>query len=108
MRRLDVLGRLLQSDLRSWSYLIAGHTVVPELIQQDFTAENIVQHLEPLLPDGPPRQSMMEELARIHAQLNPGSTAPAGAGAINRVARIALEMVQDPGGRPPANPTAAA
>ncbi len=39
--------------------LIAGKRVVPELIQNDFTAANIVQHLEPLLPDGPPRESMM-------------------------------------------------
>ena len=39
--------------------LIAGKRVVPELIQDDFTASNIVQHLEPLLPDGPARESMM-------------------------------------------------
>ena len=36
--------------------LIAGKRVVPELIQNDFTAANIVQHLEPLLPDGPSRR----------------------------------------------------
>jgi hypothetical protein len=44
--------------------LIAGKRVVPELIQHDFTAANIVQQLERLLPDGPPRESMMEELKR--------------------------------------------
>ncbi|MGB7265070.1 MAG: lipid-A-disaccharide synthase, partial [Terracidiphilus sp.] len=38
--------------------LIAGKRVVPELIQKDFTASNIVQQLERLLPDGPVRQSM--------------------------------------------------
>ncbi|MGC2327652.1 MAG: lipid-A-disaccharide synthase, partial [Candidatus Sulfotelmatobacter sp.] len=38
--------------------LIACRRVVPELIQHDFTASNIVQHLGPLLPDGAPRQSM--------------------------------------------------
>ena len=34
--------------------LIAGKRVVPELIQDDFTASNIVEQLRPLLPDGPP------------------------------------------------------
>ena len=43
--------------------LIAGKRVVPELIQNDFTAANIVRQIEPLLPDGPLAQSMMKELA---------------------------------------------
>ena len=45
--------------------LIAGKRVVPELIQNDFTAANIVQQLRPLLPDGPARESMMKELRAI-------------------------------------------
>ena len=75
--------------------LIAGIRVVPELIQNDFTAANIVQQIEPLLPDGPPRESMMEELKRIRVLLN---TRPAGqdterGGAIERVAAITLEQL---------------
>ena len=77
--------------------LIAGKRVVPELIQNDFTASNIVQHLEPLLPDGPPRQSMMQELVRIRTLLG---TAPGGQGqangAIDRVAAITLEVLGVP------------
>jgi lipid-A-disaccharide synthase len=77
--------------------LIAQKRVVPELIQNDFTASNIIQHLEPLLPDGPPRQSMMQELLRIRALL---SSAPAGqespTGAIERVAAITLEVLGIP------------
>ncbi|HEX4284889.1 MAG TPA: lipid-A-disaccharide synthase [Terracidiphilus sp.] len=70
--------------------LIAGKRVVPELIQHDFTASNIVRELQPLLPDGPPRQSMMQELQRVRALLIP----PRGAlGAIDRVADIALGML---------------
>ncbi len=74
--------------------LIAGHRMVPELIQNDFTAANIVQHLAPLLPDGPPRQSMMEELRRMRAQLatHPVATGEAS-GAIDRVAAITLETL---------------
>ena len=74
--------------------LIAGRRIVPELIQGDFSAENIVQHLEPLLPDGPPRQSMMEDLRRMRAQLEPHAAAPGqGPGAIGRVAAITLETL---------------
>jgi len=74
--------------------LIAGKRVVPELIQNDFTAANIVQQLEPLLPDGPPRQSMMQELQRIRALLStrPGRRGEAH-GAIDRVADVALEVL---------------
>ena len=69
--------------------LIAGKRVVPELIQHDFTAANIVQQIERLLPDGAPRQSMMEELARIRGLLSKQSAG----GAIDRVAAVTLDML---------------
>lgn len=73
--------------------LIAGKRVVPELIQNDFKAANIVKQLEPLLPDGPARESMMQELTAIRDAL---STHPAGdpfkgVGAMERAAAIALQ-----------------
>ncbi len=49
--------------------LIAGDVVVPELVQHDFTADNIVHHLRKLLPDGPEREGMLLGLARVRAQL---------------------------------------
>src|SRR5690348_14488028 len=49
--------------------LIAGKRLVPELIQHDFTAAKIVQQLEPLLPDGLERQSMIEGLGSIRDAL---------------------------------------
>jgi lipid-A-disaccharide synthase len=70
--------------------LIAGKRVVPELIQSDFKAENIVQEIERLLPDGPPRQSMMQELVRIRVLLGKRSQE----GAIDRVAAITLEAIR--------------
>jgi lipid-A-disaccharide synthase len=74
--------------------LIAGKRVVPELIQKEFTASNIVRHLEPLLPDGPRRQSMMKELAAIRAVLlTRKDDASAGGTAIARVARITLDLL---------------
>jgi lipid-A-disaccharide synthase len=69
--------------------LIAGKRVVPELIQSEFKTENIVEEIERLLPDGPPRQSMMQELMRIRVLL----AKPSQVGAIDRVAEITLEMV---------------
>lgn len=77
--------------------LIAGKRVVPELIQSDFTAANIVRELEPLLADGPRRQSMMEELARVRGLLGKNSRAGDGVGAIERTARITLEMMRRDG-----------
>ncbi len=76
--------------------LIAGKRIVPELIQHDFTAANIVQQIEQLLPDGPPRQSMMEELARIRGLLNsrPASCDGQSSGAIDRAAAITLEELR--------------
>ncbi|MGA3136188.1 MAG: lipid-A-disaccharide synthase [Terracidiphilus sp.] len=69
--------------------LIAGKRIVPELIQSDFTAANIVQQIERLLPEGVPRQSMMEELARIPGLLSKHSAG----GAIDRVAAVTLDML---------------
>jgi lipid-A-disaccharide synthase len=72
--------------------LIAGKRVVPELIQHDFTAANIVQHLERLLPDGAPRKSMIKELLAIRGLLE--TRQPATGGAIERVAAMTLEQIQ--------------
>ncbi len=75
--------------------LIAQKRVVPELIQSDFTAANIVQQLEPLLPDGPPRESMMKELKAIGGLLRSrlAGAAQGDTGAIDRVAEVALELI---------------
>jgi len=70
--------------------LIAGKRVVPELIQHDFTAANIAEQLESLLPDGPARESMMRELAEVREKLGLrrcGEDDTTG-GAIERVAAI--------------------
>jgi lipid-A-disaccharide synthase len=76
--------------------LIAGKRVVPELIQKDFTAANIVQHLEPLLPDGQARESMKKELGLIREALAGGRRAGAenGMGAVERVAAVILEELE--------------
>ncbi len=49
--------------------LIAGEQIVPELVQQDFTAENVVARLNEILPDGPVRSKMIAGLAGVKARL---------------------------------------
>jgi lipid-A-disaccharide synthase len=72
--------------------LIAGKRVVAELIQNDFTATNIVQQIEPLLPDGPARESMIMELRAVRTLLATGK--PDAGGAIERVASITLDEIR--------------
>ena len=76
--------------------LIAGRRLVPELIQDDFTAENIVQHLKPLLEDGPARSIMQTGLREVREALLPRSTSRSSdAQAIGTVAEIALSYTQN-------------
>ena len=74
--------------------LIAGRRVVPELIQNDFTASNCVQYLSRLLPEGAYRQSMMEELAAVGSALRSHPASGQGGNAIERVAEIVLEQLR--------------
>ena len=64
--------------------LIAGEKVVPELVQDDFTAENVVAELRKIVPDGPDRFSLLEGLASVKARLRGNRVVPAAetAGAI--------------------------
>jgi lipid-A-disaccharide synthase len=45
--------------------LIAGKEIVPELIQDDFTAENVVARLKHIIPDGPARDQMAAGLDNV-------------------------------------------
>jgi len=82
--------------------LIAGKRVVPELIQNDFTAAKIVQQLARLLPDGAPRESMMKELKAVGGSLRSrqGGIASECGGAVERVAAVTLELLGTPASAP--------
>jgi lipid-A-disaccharide synthase len=90
-----IARRLVTVPHVAMANLIAGKRVVPELIQSDFTAANIVQQIEPLLPDGAARESMMEELKRIRGLLNarPAGQDGESGGAMERVAAITLAQL---------------
>jgi lipid-A-disaccharide synthase len=51
--------------------LIAGRGIVPELVQHEFTAQNVVTRLQEILPDGSQRTAMLEGLAEVKARLRP-------------------------------------
>ncbi len=53
--------------------LIADEEVVPELVQHQFTAENIVTEMNKIIPDGEPRTRMIERLAAVKARLKQGT-----------------------------------
>ncbi len=70
--------------------LIAGEQVVPELVQGDFTPEKVTAEMSKIIPDGPPREEMLEGLRRVKAKLRgegSGSTSPA-----DRAAPAVLEL----------------
>ena len=51
--------------------LIAGKEIVPELVQHDFTAENVVGRLNEITADGPARDSMIAGLSDVKIRLSP-------------------------------------
>ncbi|WP_109486413.1 lipid-A-disaccharide synthase [Occallatibacter savannae] len=94
----EIARRIVKVPFVAMPNLIAGKMVVPELIQNAFTAGNIVRQIEPLLPEGAVRESMKMELARIRDLL---TIAPVGFGvetetAISRVAAITLKQLGSP------------
>jgi lipid-A-disaccharide synthase len=89
-----IARRLVKVPHVAMANLIAGKRVVPELIQHDFTAANIVQHLSPLLPDGPARESMRMELGLIREALHAHAANQPGQSAIERVAAIVVKEVE--------------
>ncbi len=67
--------------------LIAGEQVVPELVQDDFTAENVAARMNEIIPDGAARERMLRGLAGVRARLrghalNNSPAAERAAGAI--------------------------
>ncbi len=69
--------------------LLAGRRVVPELINDAFTAERVAAELRELLADGPVRERQVAGLRAVRATLW-----PAGARGTERVAEVVVEMMR--------------
>jgi len=66
--------RLVKVNRFAMVNLLAGGEVVPELVQDKFTAHNVVTELEKILPDGPVRSQMLAGLRRVRDALGAGMT----------------------------------
>jgi lipid-A-disaccharide synthase len=76
--------------------LIAGREIVPELVQQDFTAANVAARVRELLADGPPRERMLEGLAQVKTRLHAaeGDVEGAAKSPAGRAAEIILGLLR--------------
>jgi lipid-A-disaccharide synthase len=71
-----MLGRrLVRLDTFAMANLIAGKKIVTELIQKDFTAENVVRELKAIIPDGTVRQQMQAALKMVQEKLHDSKNA---------------------------------
>jgi lipid-A-disaccharide synthase len=80
--------RLVKLEHFAMPNLIAGRRVIPELIQDDFSAENVVAELKKIIPDGPERDTMIAGLAEVRARLK-----PSGVPAAHRAAKELLRVL---------------
>ena len=62
--------RLVKLDTFAMPNLIAGKKIVTELIQKDFTAQNVARELNAIIPDGPARQQMEAALKVVQQRLH--------------------------------------
>ncbi len=66
-----LLGRrLVKLDTFAMPNLIAGKKIVTELIQKDFTAQNVARELNAIIPEGPARQQMEAALKVVQQRLH--------------------------------------
>jgi lipid-A-disaccharide synthase len=72
--------------------LIAGHRIVPELLQENFNPEALAASLAPLLEDTPIRTRQIADLAEVRRQLIPDATADP----ITHAAQIVLQLLERP------------
>jgi lipid-A-disaccharide synthase len=66
-----LLGRrMVKLDTFAMPNLIAGKKIVTELIQKDFTAQNVFRELNAIIPDGPARRQMEAALKMVQERLH--------------------------------------
>jgi lipid-A-disaccharide synthase len=81
-----ILRRMLRTPFISMANLVAGHRVVPELIQDDFTPAAVAAEVRYLLESSDGRDEMKAGLGEVRAKLGPG-------GAIERAADVFARML---------------
>lgn len=88
-----IVARLIRLQARLPSVILAnlvvGENVVPELLQEDCTAEKLAVALEPLIADTPERQRQIEALSRLDGIMGVGVATPSA-----KAAAIVLEVAR--------------
>jgi lipid-A-disaccharide synthase len=82
----QVAKLLIRVDHIGMANLLAGEGLFPELIQQDFTPENLAQVVLGLVRDPQRLERLRQGLARVVGRLGPP-------GASQRAAQVALELI---------------
>jgi lipid-A-disaccharide synthase len=85
--------------------LIADGAIVPELVQDDFTPQNVVAHIQDILLDRRTRDRILKGLAEVKARLRPPeSTLGVVRHPADRAAEIILNLMEER--MPPSTPVA--
>jgi len=83
-----IARRVIQTSSIILPNLILGENVIPEFLQQDFTAENLAPALQDILADTPARQRQVEAFAKLEQIMSTGSRKPSVLAAEGVVATI--------------------
>jgi len=79
----SIIGRRIVKRIASviLANLMLGENVVPELLQEECTAEKLAAALTPLLADSPDRRRQLAAFSRLDAIMQIGSRSPAATAA---------------------------
>ena len=85
---------LVKLDTFAMPNLIAGRKIVTELIQHNFTAENVLRELRTIIPEGEARQKIISGLAQVRESLRDpvGTEEPAWRAANEILASLGLSV----------------
>ena len=73
--------------------LVLGENIVPELLQEQCTAENLAAALLPLLADSPQRRQQVAAFSRLDAIMHIGGSMPA-----TRAADVVIDVIREAAG----------
>ncbi|MPM68581.1 Lipid-A-disaccharide synthase [bioreactor metagenome] len=71
--------------------IVAGRQVIPELLQDAVSADQITRKILPMLLDDQEKNRLQHDLAEVRQKLG-------DVGAVNRVARVIIEVAQEKSG----------
>lgn len=83
-----IARRVIQTSSIILVNLILGENVIPEFLQQDFTAENLAPALRDVLEDTPARQRQVDAFAWLEEIMSTGGKRPSELAADNVIAML--------------------